>query len=289
MQKANKLRLVATLLLGCTSTAALAAGTPSDVQATFTIGTGMFNYDSTDGANDASDIMLSGSGSVAVHLAPEWSLQFDVAGEQVSAGDDTDQYAGMQAVGAHATWRASGQALVGVFAGYGSGTPTDKEVWSGGWVGVEGQYYFDNITLYGQASVLNIADHGGEGEGFDNNAHMLRGVARYFINDDMKVEGTFALTKGDDVIDDSDNAKATEWGISLQGRLTNGPLYGSVAYRHGHYDATTEDDKADANVFSVGLSYMFGTSSLKDNDRNGVSLDTPTEVVRASGVFSELD
>ena len=47
----------------------------------------------------------------------------------------------------------------------------------------------------------------------------MRGVVRYFFNDNCKVEGELARVDGDD-FDGSGSVEGTEWALSVQGRLT---------------------------------------------------------------------
>ncbi|NOT40889.1 MAG: hypothetical protein HOP13_10380 [Alphaproteobacteria bacterium] len=277
-------------LLGTTAMPAFADGIQSkDVTGTFTVGGGYFDYETTDG-DDSTTLSINGSASLAVALGKEWSAQFDVLGEQVTASSESDQYSGMQGVGGHISYRMPGSGLVGVFAGYGSGSPTDEETWSGGWVGLEGMFWLDDITLGAQAAFLDISEYnGGDDEGLDDDAYLLRGVARYFFASDVKLEAEIAYVEGSNVIDGDDDGEAFEWGLSVQARLADAPVYGALSYRSGNYDATTEGDDGDVSTVAVSFSYLFGTNSLKENDRNGAALDTPSTPLRAAGVFSELD
>lgn len=280
------------MLLGTVATPALADGVQGkDVTGTFTVGGGMFSYESTDDPTDVTRLALSGSGSIAIILGRELSTQIDIVGEQVTAGDaDVEQYASMQGFGGHLTYRIENTGLVGLFGGYGSGSPTDEETWTGGWIGVEGQFWFDNITVAGQFAWLDISDHdGGDNEGLDEGTQFWRGVGRYFFTDDTKAEFDIAYLEAENVIDGDDDGDGVEWGLSIQSRLADAPLYGTLSFRSGHYDATTETDDADVRTASISLTYLFGTNSLKENDRNGASLSTPTMPLRAAGVFSELD
>jgi hypothetical protein len=276
-------------LLGTVASPVFAAGNQSNATGVFTVGGGYFDYDTTDG-DDSAGAVISGAASLAIPLGPQWSAQFDVLAEQVTVDDDNDQYDSMQGVGGHITYRWPDTGTVGVFAGYGRGTPTDEETWSGGWIGLEGQLWLDNITLAAQAAWLDISDHnGGDNEGLDEDAYLVRGVARYFFASDVKAEVELAYAEASNVIDGVDDGNAFEWGVSVQARLADAPIYGTLAYRGGDYDATTETDDASVSMVTVSLSYLFGTDSLKQNDRNGASLDTPSTPLRAAGVFSELD
>ena len=253
-----------------------------------TIQGGVMDYETSDG-DDSNDGILAGNASVVLPFGDFWSAQIDILGENVlTDGDDNDQYESMAAVGGHLSWHMGDSGLIGILAGYGFGSPTDEETWRGGIVGIEGQAYFNQFTLYGQAALLGIGEDD-EDEGFDDSAFLLRAVARYFVHEDFKLEGEVAYIRGDNVIDDDDNGKGWEWGAMAQMRLFDLPVYGSLAYRAGDWDATTEGDDAKTQSIMVGLTFLFGSQSLMENDRAGAGLDTPTTPFRASGVFSELD
>ena len=253
-----------------------------------TIQGGVMDYETSDG-DDSNDGILAGNASVVLPFGDFWSAQIDILGENVlTDGDDNDQYESMAAVGGHLSWHMGDSGLIGILAGYGFGSPTDEETWRGGIVGIEGQAYFNQFTLYGQAALLGIGEDD-EDEGFDDSAFLLRAVARYFVHEDFKLEGEVAYIRGDNVIDDDDDGKGWEWGVMAQMRLFDLPVYGSLAYRAGDWDATTEGDDANTQSVMVGLTFLFGSQSLMENDRAGAGLDTPTTPFRASGVFSELD
>lgn len=281
---------LAATLLGAVAVPAFADGIQSkDVTGTFTVGGGYFDYETTDG-DDSTDLVISGAASLAFAFGTNWSAQFDVLGEQVTAGSESDQYSSMQGVGGHISYRMPGSGAIGLFAGYGSGSPTDEETWSGGWVGLEGQFWLEDITLTAQAALLDISEYnGGDDEGLDDDAYLLRAVGRYFVTNDVKVEAEVAYVEASNVIDGDDDGEAFEWGLSVQTRLADAPIYGTLSYRSGNYDATTEGDDGDVSTVALSFSYLFGTNSLKENDRNGASLDTPSTPLRAAGVFSELD
>lgn len=250
---------------------------------------GAFNYQSTDEDTDTTDPIISGFGAVNIPLGDSFSTQFDVFGENVFTSDDA-AYSDMLGVGGHLSWRNYDSGLVGLFGGYGQANPTDEETWDGGWVGLEAQAYLGDFTLYGQAAWLLISDDGSEDEGFDDNAFLVRGVGRYFVTDDAKIEAEVSYMEGSDVIDDDDDGKAWEWGVSGMLRLSDQmPIYGTLAYRGADYDTTTEGDEGESHSLMAGVTFLFGGSTLKENDRMGATLDSPTTVLRTSGAFSELD
>ena len=255
------------------------------------ISAGAFSYEGTDDSTDTTDAIISGFGAVNIPLGDSFSAQLDAFGETVLVrGDDVDAYSDMFGIGGHLSWRNYDSGLVGLFGGLGEGSPTDEEPWNGGWVGIEAQAYLGDFTLYGQAAWLLISSSDDDEEGFDRDSFLVRGVGRYFVTDDAKIEAEVSYMEGGDVIDGDDDGKAWEWGVNGMLRLSEQmPIYGTLAYRGADYDATTEDDEGESHSLMAGVTFLFGGSSLKENDRMGATLDSPTTVLRTSGAFSELD
>lgn len=288
-----KYAALATTLIATATIPAIADGPGGrHVVGSFTIGGGAFIHESTaDPEAEGTNLVLSGAGSIAFPLEQDLFIQADILGEQVTGGEDVNQYFGMQGIGGHLVHRIGGAGLIGVFAGYGTATTSDNDdPWSGGWIGLEGQYWCDDATFAGQFALLDINDHnGGDDEGLHSSAYLFRGIGRYFFTNDVKAEVEIAYVEADDVLDDEDDGEVLEWGLSLQGRIAEEPLYGTLSFRSGYYDGTTEDEDADVQTFTISLTYLFGAKDLKEDDRNGTSFDTPATHLRAAGMLSELD
>ena len=253
------------------------------------ISAGGYNYQSTDESTDTTDPIISGFGAVNIPLGDAFSTQLDAFGETVLTSNDA-AYSDMFGIGGHLSWRNYDSGLVGIFGGLGEGSPTDEEPWNGGWIGLEGQAYLGDFTLYGQAAWLLISSSNDNEEGFDRDSFLVRGVGRYFVTDDAKIEAEVSYMEGRDVIDGDDDGKAWEWGVSGMLRLSDQmPIYGTLAYRGADYNTTTEGDDGEAHSVMAGVTFLFGGASLKENDRMGATLDSPTTVLRTSGAFSELD
>jgi hypothetical protein len=156
--------------------------------------------------------------------------------------------------------------------------------------GAEGQLYRGNLTLYAQAGFGNNTK-GASGEGF-NDGWFVRGVARYFLRPDTKLEAEISYAEADPYIDGNDKGKFTGWGASIDHKLfdlRSYPVYGTLAYRGTYYDATTESDHATEHVFKAGIKVLFGANTLLQNDRYGATLDLPMLPVRANSLTENLD
>ena len=205
---------------------------------------------------------------------------------------DSDAQDAFQIAGAHLGYRNPSLFHVGLFYGYTwADLPefTDQTSWETSMYGVEAQVYLNDVTLYVQyGAVDDEASDPTEVEGV-HNGMVARGVARFFVGQDSMLEAELSYADSDSYIDSGDPGEFRGWGLKGKTRiLENTPLYLTAGYRGASYDATIgEDDSTMEQVFSVGVSFMFGVDNLKDNDRNGASLDLPGLPGRAHG-FTEL-
>ncbi len=155
-------------------------------------------------------------------------------------------------------------------------------------MGGEVQAYLDDFTLYGQGGYADFqVDDSPEGfvEGW-----FVRGVGRWFITPDMMVEAEVSYGETDTFIDGNDAGEFWNWGVKGKMRISSSmPIYGVLAYRGGDYDATTEGDDGDEHVVLVGVSILFGPTTLKQNDRRGATLDMPLLPGRAAAWTEGLD
>lgn len=124
--------------------------------------------------------------------------------------------------------------------------------------GVEGQVQFDNSTLAATAGYAKVDE-------FDVSGWGLNGEYRYFVNDNVRIDGSLGWASLDTPLGNTE-----AWGAGLGGEFkqANSPLsvFGGWAY--------TEDKDFDvsANTFTIGLRYNFG-GSLKERDRSGPSFN----------------
>ena len=152
------------LLLGSTSIALADGGRGSDVSGMFTVGGGLASFKSTDDA-DSNDLMLGGAAAVAVRLAKEWSFQIDLVGEQIAVSHDdvgfavSERASGRRALDLAQTRNRQCRPLRRLWHRNRSVRRRDDGVQSGEFLGLEGQLFFNDITLYGQAATLDISEH----------------------------------------------------------------------------------------------------------------------------------
>jgi hypothetical protein len=201
--------------------------------------------DSTDGWGASGAVAFSGSSSI--------SFEVDAS---VFDSDDADT---TEAITGHAFTRNDSY-LFGGFVGYNHAD--DNDAWR---AGVEANKYFDNWTLAGAVVYANDDDA-------DTSAWGINGEARYFINDNFRVDGDLGWANVDLPGGGNDD---NVWNVGVGGEYEFAAVPVSIGAHYNHFEF--DDADVDGNVWSVSLRYNFG-GSLKDRDRNGASQASITGV-----------
>jgi hypothetical protein len=197
-----------------------------------------------------------------------WNAQVDLFGESTRYDNFNVDSIG---AGGHVFWRDPNRFAFGVFGSVTSiySGPDIKEYL----VGPEGQVYFGDMTLYGQAYYGQLdADFG-----LNVDIWGARGVVRYFMHDNFKLEGEVGfrnLSEGGNDLD--------IWTFAAQAdyRFADSPF--SVFGRY-QFDTLSEGSGEDLDVhkYIVGFRGTFGAKTLKEEDRYGATMDLP-----ANGLFA---
>ncbi len=248
------------------------------------------NEEGEDETDDQSYPNIGGSGSISIPISGAFSTQFDaMADYNFVNADGEDNQKSMWGGGGHLSWRDPQQGLVGIFAGFGRGYTEDtggQDQTYASWIGLEGQAYLNDATLYLQAARVSGNVRNTE-EDF-RPAYVLRGVGRYFIDDDKRIELEASYANANNAIDDVDDMWVMGWGVRYDQRISGG-WHGYAAYRGGYYDTTTEGEELTEQIFALGVTYLFGAESMKANDRRGATLDQPSLPMRATNWVEPLD
>ena len=203
------------------------------------------------GNNDANTWGIGGA--FATPLGDTWGVQLDGSWNDVNPdhGSDTNVVAGT----AHLFHRTDTN-LIGVDVGAIHNDDASTTTWGGG---IEDDYYMDNTTLGARLLYLRNDDS-------DTNFWGLEGHARYFFQDNFKVEGSLGFGKVDFK---PDNADVLEAGVNAEYQFASLPvsIFGGVNYLHEDISGNPHSTTA-----SVGVRWNFGGQSLKDRDRSGASL-----------------
>lgn len=240
---------------------------------------------------DHDSYLTSGqAGRLSLPLGDMLSLQMDTNNEITSNafGSADDDFAYAFDFGLHLSARDPSRGLFGVFGAFGGarGDQSDdatgrQNFWA---VGGEAQYYADNTTFYIQGGYLdsNPDESDADQDGL-HDAFFVRGVARWFMTPDSRLQGEVSYADGSQDADVKD-MEVIQWGVRYDTVISGLPLIGDsavfVGYRGTHFDngCCSEDDTAKFTEHTImaGFSYHFGGQTLLDFDRVGATLDMPT-------------
>ncbi|MBQ1540754.1 MAG: outer membrane beta-barrel protein [Caulobacteraceae bacterium] len=125
-------------------------------------------------------------------------------------------------------------------------------------LGVEGQKYLNDWTVAGAA-----------GYGRVDRAHAdvwaVRADARYFVNENFRLEGNVGYNN----LDLKVGGSADAWGVGVGGEYQFAQAPVSVFAKYDY--AKVDNYDIEANVFRIGARWNFG-GTLKSRDRSGASL-----------------
>jgi hypothetical protein len=229
---------------------------------------------------------LGGAARVNWWINSPWAIQLDEqsewwaktkvldGGARGNAGPITGQMA------AHIAWRDPNKyafsLLLGQFAHDDVGGNA-AAVWAlYGLIGGEAQFYFGDLTLYGQGGVALREQCSWSCQTPLKDIWWVRGMGRYFFTARDKLQGEVGYAQGQDTFNIS-TGRITTWGAEYEHWIDETPVSVWVGYRGWHFDNTNDTSyKVTANELWVGARLWFGApSDLKAVDRKGATWDTP--------------
>lgn len=242
---------------------------------------------------DPDNYFASGlSGRLSLPLGDNLSMQMDAGIEYNETAFDDDgsdeTFESAFQLGSHFTYRDPGMGAFGIFGAFGSSRTDDDNIGFYA-VGGEGQMYLDNITLYLQGGYFDAVDYESNPNASNrqdpfHNALFVRGVGRWFLSPDSRLQGEFSYANGDQDSDDY-NMHLIEWGVRFDTVLPGLPVIGDtpvfVGYRGTRFDSEgdgpdDDDGQATEHTVMVGFTHSFGGNSMQEFDRVGATLDLPT-------------
>lgn len=122
-----------------------------------------------------------------------------------------------------------------------------------------------------------------------NDGYVANLKAKYFLKDNWKVEASYAFNNVN--FNDSGlsiNGQQTgsldqkTFGIGTEYRFTDNPV--SLYAQYNRNEISIGNWNVDSNQFVAGLKINFGSTTLKDRDRTGSSLD-PVSQTSSEGVL----
>jgi hypothetical protein len=235
-----------TLIVGALSAAALLAVAPAANAGSGYVGAAYTRAEVDTGFGDADADGYSIDGAWAFAPSSGLGIQVD-AGYADADGSDNETYG----VTGHVHAR-NDKYLFGGFVGLADAA--DETIWS---AGLEGEKYYDNVTLAGAIGYANADDSDADIYGAD-------AQVRYFLSDNFRIQGALGYAKVEAGPAD-DNVWSAGVGGEYQFASVPVSLFGN--YAHSEFD----DADVSSDAFTVGVRYNFG-GSLKDRDRKGASL-----------------
>ena len=235
------------------------------------------------------------SGRLSLPLGDNLSIQMDgdleytenafdnpVSGDSSSGSNAVNGFMYSAQFGAHLTYRDPGMGAFGVFGAFGTAHDFgDRNDYFA--VGGEAQLYLDDLTLYLQGGHLD-----GESvnttppEDAFHDALFVRGVARWFMTPDSRLQGEVSYADGEQDGGDSYDMDIIEWSVRYDTVIAGLPLIGDtpvyVGYRGTRYDNEGDGSNFDDGQFTehtimVGTSYSFGGATKQEFDRIGATLE----------------
>ncbi len=196
-------------------------------------------------------------------------------------------------VGGHANFRNSQTGLIGGFAAIGdtSGTAQTNTLFTGAsgvrhaLGGIEGQYYFNALTLYGQVGYDSSLDFGNAATISDAHAVFFRGTARYFFMPNFMMEGTAQYSTGKIGFNNFGGNPADTnfdmWRASIKAEWKPSTMpfsiFGKYEFNQTSYAQNninfTPNERIAENRVMAGVRFYLGQNTLLANDRTGATLD----------------
>jgi hypothetical protein len=211
---------------------------------------------------------FGGAARVNWWMHQDMSMQFDIAGQRVSDADSNYYWTGSLYGAAHLSKRTDTY-LIGVFGGIAATSDYEGEY---GWDtsifgGVEGQMYFGNFTLYGQAGFLK--QFAGYYSGIYNMGLPFAQIeGRYFLTPNTKVAVNVGVVSGN-VWGYYDPQTTLTYGGEIEHKFSTNPI--SVFGRIQGFHASGSNEYSGHRLM-VGAKLNFGTDTLFAQDRSGATL-----------------
>lgn len=222
---------------------------------------------------------LGGQITGAFDFTPSLGAQGDLVLTYNEPGseDDSTNFTSLDAA-LHAYFRAPEGFLVGGFVQYGTTEVSGDDAisFNRGYVGVEGQAYFDQFTAYGQLGLQTLTSDDDTGGTFEDvEGWFVTGELRYFLTPDFVVNLHAGRSELDIPVDPnySVNVPVFNVGLGTEYKLDDMPvsIFGSYDYSMSEFAFLSAQEFTSHRVL-VGLKFNLGEDSLQERDRSGASL-----------------
>lgn len=286
MKTLKRLSLSAVVVMG-TASLAMAQNMPS-ISGTLGAAVGVTDVDIHDG-DDSTQAVANIDMKVNFAFSKNFAVQTDAWYEVTSSYDEASSsssdaagdYRRNVTIAAHFAYRDPSRFAAGVFTGWTQANQFDTDAGTSRFLwGVEGQYYLDKFTLYGQVGRSEFLD------GDDDHSEMVstvfyRGVIRYFPTPEQKLEVELGYIEADDNQGgNDDDISVLDWGISYERQMAGKKFALFAQYAGFNYEDESHSSSQDLteHLLMVGVRFRFNQASLKSNDRTGATFSMPMHV-----------
>ena len=226
---------------------------------------------------DESFASLGGTGNLNIAFSNNINLQLGMQGEAAFFDFSDNRKTGFQ-VDAHIYTRNDTYA-VGVFGGVGSDSTVDDESADHYFVGVEGQYYWNNFTFGLNGGYLDSNATDTPRDQFLNSAWFTDAEVRWYATPKVTVSANVGYLSGKT---DFGNFDQKTWHYGVKAEYwpeEKEPLSLFIAYEGRSSDFNDNFGGPDAsktvNVVKVGVTFHFGVDGdSQSNDRSGPAFNT---------------
>lgn len=282
MKKTPLMALILCAAFVTTPTIANAAGKPTKSYdqtsgvGEFWIGNSFLSATPGNDVDDDSYLGLGGNFRLNIPFDKDWTVQLDLGSEAGFVDNSNDNYTGSVLGGVHVSYREPKDWLLGGFIGIGNGYNASTDTATAWLIGAEAQYYLTDWTFYGQLGYMNGDEAGVSANDAFRSAWFGRGVARFFLNENGKLEGELSYANGENDFDSAD-MDVWGWGLRYERPVKSADANIFIAYQGNYYDSTQPADNHELteHVIKLGLNIAFGIEGQKYVDRHGATLDLP--------------
>ncbi|MEO1613895.1 MAG: hypothetical protein AAFU55_16290, partial [Pseudomonadota bacterium] len=110
----------------------------------------------------------------------------------------------------------------------------------------------------------------------------VRAVGRYFFTPNSKLQAEISYSEAE-VSNNDEDYSFIGWGVEYERRISVHPISFFVAYEGTYGENELDNRDYTDHTAKLGLKFHFGGASLKDIDRRGATLDTPSALPRWLG------
>jgi len=210
-------------------------------------------------------------------LNPAWSFQFDAEADQVNHdGSVSDNPRREALVVGHWAWRDPRVGSAGIFGGWVyPNNNNGGERRNMGLIGIEGQRYYDMLTLYGQGGYLAQFS---KSSTVDQATDIWFGrfAPRYFVTPNDRLSAEVGYARGVMGDDTSDKIRIWNWAATYEHKFNMSPVSAFIQYAGGDVKSSqSPNQRTREHTFVAGLRWYFNQGTLQANDRTGATYDTP--------------